>query len=582
MSLSPILSAAKRPRHIVYDLEWYPETMRLRLAGVYDGDRYQSFEGIPALMRCLLARENRGTWIFAHFGGAADIAFIMQWFTEHDEYTVEMMFSGSSAVIIEVKRGKDVWLLVDSYFLMRDKLENIGRAIGMAKGTEGQTAEEKYAMFHAPLPILRDYNEQDCRILWHAIDKFCTEIMSLGGELRPTIASCAMTLFRRRFLKCDMRTSDSLNDTFRPAYIASRVEVYRRRLEGEANKYDINSSFPASMAEPCPGSAIGFNTALPKNHDCFMAEVDIAVKAGTYLPPLPYRVDGRVFFPTGSWRAVLSGPDVRFAEEHGALVKVHTVWTFQQRTDLRDYVQVIYGMRKNETDEFRRLLLKYLLNSLYGKFGEGAEKQKVVINPPASMHNIEGAHMIRPGVWAVSTFKHANHEHVALAAHITANSRRRISRYLMQAGDAYYCDTDSIITKQTLPHSKELGHLKRENPVTAGYFAAPKFYYIREKGEAGSFDTVKAKGFPKLDKEGFDKLVAGGSHPLNRMARPKEMWRDGNLNPRTYDIQKAARLTLDKRRFDASGESQPYTLEELARVIRQVPEQASIRFPRRF
>jgi hypothetical protein len=536
---------------------------------MFDGERYQAFEGIPAFMRALLTRENRGAWIFAHFGGAADIAFLQEWFTEHKEYEVEMRFSGSAAVVVQIKKGKDEWFLVDSFFLMRDKLANIGRSIGMLKGTDGMTEAEKEAQFNAPIGELKAYNEQDCRILFQAITLFAAELEELGGEMRPTIASCAMTLFRRRYLREPMRVSDALNDTFRDSYIASRVEVYRRRLVGGANKYDINSSFPASLAEKVPGSCIGLGTKIPRNGDCFIAECDVDV-ADCYLPPLPYRISGRIFFPTGKWSTLLTGPDFRFAEEHGAIRRVRMVWTFQERTDAADYVHKIYGMRKAEKDPFRKLLLKYLLNSLYGKFGEAPAKQVLLINPPAPLHMVEGATYVRPGVWLLTTHDHAKHEHVALAAHVTANSRRRITRYLQQAGDAYYCDTDSVITKSELPDSDELGHLKNEGRVESGYFAAPKFYLLDDK--------VKAKGFPRLQPEDFWRVVEGGSAEVSRMARPREMWRSGDLSPVNLTMQKRARLTVDKRCFDAAGESRPWTVAEVSTVIGQVPEQTALHF----
>ena len=75
------------------------------------------------------------------------------------------------------------------------------------------------------MPILIGYNKTDCEILWKAIDQFEKEIFALGGQLQQTIASTAMTLFRRKYLQRDIYTSEKLNEISQESYFASRVEV---------------------------------------------------------------------------------------------------------------------------------------------------------------------------------------------------------------------------------------------------------------------------------------------------------------------------------------------------------------------
>ena len=94
-----------------------------------------------------------------------------------------------------------------------------------------------------PLDILTGYNKIDCEILWKAIAQFEDEIVSLGGQLQQTIASTAMSLFRRAFLGRDIFTSETLNRICMESYFASRVEVLSRNAH-DFKIYDINSSFP--------------------------------------------------------------------------------------------------------------------------------------------------------------------------------------------------------------------------------------------------------------------------------------------------------------------------------------------------
>ena len=290
----------------------------------------------------------------------------------------------------------------DSYWLLRDKLSKIGESIGMAKGggdsyacpgatfqkSVGEDGEEAFigscghakgmCMFYAPFGILRDYNEQDCRILWHAIDAFQTELLLLGGELTMTVAGCAMRLFRGAFLKTEIATSDELNEIAREAYVASRVEVFRSSIE-DAHYYDVNSSFPYSMTKRQPGSPIGTSAKWAENDELALVRAEVRVPE-MYLPPIPYRAGNRVYFPTGSWRGWFSGVDLQLLLESGGRIeKVWRAHNFSPFDDMRGYVETLYEMRRKEADgSFRKLLLKYLLNSLYGKTGETSEKDMLI------------------------------------------------------------------------------------------------------------------------------------------------------------------------------------------------------------
>ena len=233
--------------------------LQLRLAGYYDqqprGDgvgkevemeeRYFCFPTIHELVVFLLSREHRGAWFFAHAGGLSDMQFVLddllaeiktqvqlvgpgtrsratygpggERLTEEADvvgpggssWKIRASFSGSSAIIVHVSSGKNAWHFVDSYWLLRDKLANIGKAIGIRKGDTPEAklwmsrrfgrqvddfdtlSKTEKAIFYAevPIEILRSYNKIDCEILWRAVAAFEEEIVGLGGQLQQTIAS---------------------------------------------------------------------------------------------------------------------------------------------------------------------------------------------------------------------------------------------------------------------------------------------------------------------------------------------------------------------------------------------------------
>ena len=614
MTIRVINKEPHRPSFGVYDLEWYPGSLQLRMVGFFDGDRYVDFpgkdekhgaKGIDDFLDHVLTREYAGWWFFAHFGGAADFCFLIESLRQRG-LQVEARFSGSAAVYVEVSRNRfERWVFVDSFFLIRAPLRDIGKKLGMKKGgAEGSTE-----VFSRPYPELRDYNEDDCRILYRAINEFALTLYEMGGELKPTAASCGMSLFRRRYLRSNIKTNDLFNVRLRESYVASRVEDIRGHGE-RLVQYDINSSFPYSMTYAHPGKYLSSRDTVKDSDTMFFVDCEVEIDESLHIPPLPYRIDGKVFFPVGNLgRRWLTGVDFRLAEKMGRVLRVHNVMLYEERFDLRDYVQDIYARRKAATG-FEKDVYKILMNGLYGKTAEGNLKDSIVLNPRdrqiLAKRNPDGSPIARelfPGCLKVTEYKKIHHQHVPIAAWVTALSRQWITEYLIADGDPYYVDTDCIVTTNTtLPTSEELGGLKIEAMVDKGYFYAPKFYYLEGvtvPGQDEKKEKVRAKGFSRITLDGFRYLVSGelaegvefadnAAKPcsirvggrgqpalaVERMSRPKEILNrfarenlryqggigpsPGSAEPTSSIIPKTVYFEVSKRnRHDARGEELP-------------------------
>jgi len=463
MTIKAITSQIKERRFAVYDLEWNPDTMVPRLFGFYDGERYVAFKSVEKFMSHILQDKYKGWWFFAHAGGIADLPFLLEWMVNHPSHQTTARFSGSAAVMVEVAKKKwcrsenrwkkaASWTFVDSFFLLRTKLRKIGDWIGEKKGG----AEDSTDIFYAPWPILRDYNELDCTILYKALKAFADLLVVLGGEMMPTIASTAMRLFRRKYLGQTIRTLPQTNTELRSAYASSRVEVFKKQI-WNANQYDLNSSFPFSMTKPVPGDLMGVSKHIPDGESlCWFANVKVNVPEMD-IPPLPYRRGGKVFFPTGNLQGWMSGVDIRFLEERGGKVdSVSEVLVYDEWYDLAEYVSDLYERRRTGTTEFEKVIYKFLLNALYGKFGERTEKTTLILNPTHrnmlyKKYDDEGkcirhAEELFPGGILVHEDKPIAHEHVPAAVHITAQSRALLGRGLYEAADQVgecpaYCDS---------------------------------------------------------------------------------------------------------------------------------------------
>jgi hypothetical protein len=628
--------------------------LALRLAGYYDQqpigaeeddevemeERYRRFTTIRQLVDFLLVRETRGNWFFAHAGGLADMQFVLDdLLTEIKDqlrrsgsggersstafapdgskvreevsgvaatgrcWKIKASFSGSSAIIVHVISGKNAWHFCDSYWLLRDKLANIGKAIGIKKGDDPRALawmserfgrpikdfeelkKHEKTIFYAEVPddILELYNKLDCEILWKAVAQFEDEIVGLGGQLQQTIASTAMTLFRRAFLKRDIFTSEALNQVAGESYFASRVEVLARHAT-DFLIYDINSSFPYAMTFPLPGNLIEYRMDLPQDDtdECiYLADATVEVPE-MHMPPLPYRKDNRVFFPTGRWRSWFTSTDIRLALREGTkLHKVHQVYVFEPFMDFGEYAKKIYALRADAKTDFRRLVLKYLLNSLYGKCSESIHKQEMLINPDEI--DRDTMQMLQPGVWLVEKEAKIDHRHVIVAAVITAIARRTLYDYAKecyrQEKPLLYCDTDSLATRADLPRDdKRLGALKLEKKMDWAEFVAPKIYRgegfeLMRDGTWKEKRLTKAKGFSLgAGQEAWDKLdkiIAGDRIGVQRMTRMRELYRTmigGQYTTAPFELLVIKALTfemLSKRFHYPDGETRPWSVAEL-------------------
>lgn len=624
MSITVIDKPRRFRNYLVYDLEWVPGKfdpdghMDVRLCGVYDGNRYRCYRSVEAFLQNELTHANRGKWFYAHAGGLADIQFVLEVMLAKKGYRIKASCSGSSLIIVHVSRGKHSWHFVDSFWLLQEKLSNIGKYVGIDKGmqmdpvckddgwyatnadgrpisgphpTKWEADKEQTKFLEewyrsAPLEELRAYNEIDCVILYTAIRQFEDVLYQLGGQLKMTQASCAMELFRRRYLSRDINTHQWVNTNAREAYFASRVEVLAKECN-DAWYYDVNSSFPYAMTFPIPGDLMGTSSRMP-DHGIFISRVKIEVPE-SYLPPIPTRLNGRLFFPVGRWEGWLSSVDIELLQSEGGKILHHEEsMLFEERLDCKDYAEHLYKLRAESTG-IMAFACKRLMNALYGKFAECEYKSSIEIDPPSPKSEAEGWRMLFPGAFLVERKVPVPHMHVPISTHITAIARRTLYRYMGFSPDLHYCDTDGFSSSVELKSvDGKLGYIKLEKMIKHGRFVTQKTYDLETHDGK---HVVKAKGFRKMSPQEFGKMTAyldavddGSIESMSfserakllesteieytRMARSRELFRNRKTRPQEMTIGKKLRTdTLSKRCFYPDGQSRPWTMDELRDVL---------------
>lgn len=581
MIVRPITAPARQP-FVTYDFEWrrgakrsmtarradaaptIEQDLELTLAGVYDGFRYRHYINLASFVRGELVERNAGKRFYAHFGGASDMVFLLRELMRDKSLSIRGLFSGSAAIVVSVYKGPLHWTFVDSFWLMRTKLEKIGAWLGKPKLTDIDPESCSFGE-------LKDRNERDCEILYDALTLFEQSILDRGGELRVTAASTALDIFLRRYLERPIANSSACDAWARPAYTASRVERFEESCD-TAEVWDINSSFPYSMTFPIPGTFAGFKATLPDDDSLWIADCDIVVPDAEHFPAVPYRSDdGRAYFPTGRMRARITNEE-RLAGGF-TIEKVYGCWTYESRLDMARFAEDFYSLRAR--GGFEAEVYKIVLNSLYGKMAERDEKSVLLINPRERPDPLR-SEALEPRVYLVDETVKVEHSHVAISAMITARSRRFLLEYIKDAarrGRVYYCDTDSVTCDAHFPDEPGiLGRLKHEASIVRGRFHGSKLYaYETTEGK----DVVKAKGFSRRVGEGgerepltyadFCALTDGDSIRIERMLRIKELLRaeKGEYTPKVRTADKRLLKPRPKRAPLPGGTSRPWSVNEL-------------------
>lgn len=610
MSLFPITKPRVIRRIIAYDLEWIPGDLTVRMVGTYDGERYNCYRSVADFLDSELTSRNRGKWFYAHAGGLADFQFILYDLYSQLKsrgYRIEGHFSGSSLIIAKVTRGHNSWYFLDSYWLLKAKLKDVAKWIGQSKGGGGYEEDfpdpdeegisddeferrcilrrEWYAT--VPFEKLRQYNARDCRILYDAISSFEATLLEIGGQLQMTLASCSMQLFRRKYLKHDIPTSKTINKIAKEAYTASRVENHDREMNS-GYYFDINSSFPFAMTFPAPGRYIGARAALPDS-GIYIAKVRVSVP-DMPIPPLPYRHSNRVFFPVGEWEAWMTNIDIEALQEAGGRVmKSREALLFEPFEDLSDFSNDIYNLRKKASSEWEKVVFKFLLNSLYGKFAEASEKDELLVNPDFIDRNL--MHMLQPGIWIAEKIVSIPHAHFPISAHVTAIARQLIGKFINLCDKVFYLDTDGFATNTMFDTNKELGGLKLEKKVHEGEFVAPKVYSLKgdilQPDGTWKYDAYyKAKGFSRMTATRFARLLEGETIEYERMTRIREnIVKNPSLQPREQRVYKRMKMRglfaqgfnpskhpIPKRFTYPDGKTRPWSVNEIDDLLSKEKE----------
>jgi hypothetical protein len=522
----------------VWDIEavdWW----NLQVIGCFDGTDYYWFRSVDRFLDHILQKKYSSYRWFAHFGGRYDMNFIFDRLQARGDTHVSFYCSGSMVIRMQIKKGRHIAYLCDSFRLLPAALRELTHAFNV----EHKKMDYDFAAMSFGKELL-EYNEQDCRGLYEVLDNFFEQT----GIRSETFATHALRYWRKEFLKRTIwQPREHITDFIRRSLFGGHVEVFKRHMI-HGSCYDVNSMYPYVMQFPVPVDYVGESHRLLDKHYGFV-ECEVFIP-DMYQPPLPVKLE-KLFFPVGTVRGVWTTEELFEAQKRGVkILKVKRAYYFRCEEIFKDYVHRLYRLKKTASEP-TRTIAKYLLNSLFGKFGQHPEKKVFCTEKEAPYGSFP---IVRPDGRPSGFAEYSRRSRSAyLLPHISASitSKARIVLLNNLTENSYYCDTDSIFTTSSMITGTELGEwsLVGEGEAT---FYQPKLYKFR--GE------WKSKGLNK--KQSIDAYVQGDINQVIRHRSIKEALRSGQLACASIEILKTLGNTRTKRAWIAD-DTRPWNIEEL-------------------
>lgn len=492
------------------------------LGAICDRNGTYIFKDLDSFMRKLLSYSDRYVIFFHNLN--FDGRFIKNWLKKHNIEHKTSYYSGGILKISIRKRKKAYLKIRDSFALVGYSQDKWLEAFNLPhkKAVKWENATEKEVIERVK------YDVESLRKLIILTNKMFYRKFGINFFKSETISQLALKLYRKKYMPVDVIPNPYIRSVkgrqydvkweiynfVRESYAGARVEVFDLNEFENVNYYDFNSLYPSVMKDLqlpyayftyYPNADIKLLNTLLWKYEGF-ACVRVRVRKDVKFPILWVKKDGKLIFPTGEFEGTYTFLELRefLRENQGEILECKKIFFAKVSANLFSrFISDLYEERKRlkEQNNPLQFVLKIVMNSSYGKFGQRTETNEIM--ECESMKEFltycqAGAEILDAENLVVSIKRqsYSMFRLVHIASYITAAARIKLYRALKEAdkeGIVIYCDTDSIITTAELENSKELGRLKLEYKCKKFRAFAPKVYYMETETEK----VYKAKGFPK-------------------------------------------------------------------------------------
>jgi len=519
-----------------------------------------------------LTQEKVRLWVLAR-NIAFDFTICEGWrWLKSEGYKLKFYYGSGCTTIISVRKGKRSIVFLDSMNWFPESLRKTGERIGIEKGVvdfDNVTDSE-----------LSGYCRNDVMIEKVHFQEFVAFLEKNNiARLCYTRGSTAMSafLFRHYHTPIYIHNNQEATRLERDAYKGGRVECFHigPLKNGPYYVVDVNSLYPYVMQHyEYPTKYVSKHRRMSTRvlaRTLKTRSVVANVLINTDEPAYAVRRT-RTVFPVGRFRVTLCSPELEYALSHGHLESVGECVVYERHPVFRSFVDAFYGMRRRFKEAGSRdyeQFCKYIMNSLYGKFGQKAEKWIKISDCPNEPDRVEFLiYADRPGIrklrylmgqcFELTSYGEAYDSFPGVAAHVTAYGRCELWSLMQKAGvgNYYYCDTDSLMLnakgmkalEKDLSQT-ELGMLKIEETCNEIELRGLKDYTTSCK--------VVTKGIRKTAEK-----IAEGVYRQDQWPSLSGLLRKGQDEPYTVkQITKHLKRTYTKGNVSPVGDVLPFVFD---------------------
>lgn len=443
-------------------------------------------------------------WYF-HFG-QYDWRYFLDYFSEQ-QLPVEVRLRSESDIYeiqIYFEVNKAPVVLRDSFAIWPSTLESL--AINFCP--ELPKLEIDIAHFDPTNPDHIAYARRDIEILLVGLPRLFDSLEDMF-HVTPgaTVAGTAIRAWQMSLSNDEYYDGQEWNEQeayFRSAYFGGLVFLTDTRPVYDAETYDINSSYPATMLEyGMPyGRQVETSTFVEGKLGIYRCRV--RAPENLIVPILPGRNErGSMRWYSGEFETCVTSSELVFAARHGyeILEIMDGIYFEEQVFPFESFINKCRTLRAQYRGTAREILAKLMQNSSYGRYG-ARRVRRSIYSVDVLENDLEGCIPFdEAGDWYVR--EEFDSEMLCLpqwAVFITAHSRLRLLKAVYDIGPEHcvYGDTDSITIRKgyadKLDVGDDYGQWKLEKEWQVFRAISPKVYSgILTNGQFKG----AAKGLPK-------------------------------------------------------------------------------------
>lgn len=405
---------------------------------------------------------------------------------------------------LRITRGKNVYTFFDLFQYFHTSLEKAGERFVGAHKTGDYGATMDYQRFLDDVKYretIIEYCIQDSALCRKLGEFLFSDFVRQGFKNYMSSASLSEEYFRKQGLPLPPAIDEKILRMFLQSYYGGRFEALKKgEWHGNIKEYDINSAYPAVMAE-MPILTKNYKIKEGKGWDfplygCYQIKVWIPEEA--YYGLLPYRFKEEVVYPVEEMEAYVTYPEMAYIDALGLDYEiVHSIEVYDESAEpkLHDPIHELYKKKKKaekDKDEVRRMQYKLILNSLYGKFIQST--QKVKLEPvKATDDDKDDDELVCINGELYKVMKEKEYKLGMLfnpiyASHITASVRcKLIENFGINDKSLFSFATDSVLTTKCLDTGSWLGEWTKDEQGDCVIFGCGRYKIgdkVRNRGVA--------------------------------------------------------------------------------------------------